>query len=185
VTALWLASPARRLLLAGIVALVAACASPPADTGGGAGGLWQGRFSLVLTEPGVERRQEQVQGRFELRARGERRALTVYSPFGQTVAQLEDRPGHARLTTSEGAVFEADSAERLLEQTLGWRLPVHELPAWLENRAPEPRFADSDWRVRAVRRFDDGRPRILEASWPATPRVGARDLQVRIVVDSP
>jgi len=175
---------ARRLLLAGLVALVAACATPTPDIGAPTG-LWLGRFSMVLTEPGVERRQEQVQGRFELRSHGERRSLTVFSPFGQTLAQLDDRPGHARLTTSDGTVLEADTAEGLLERALGWRLPVHELPAWLEARAGEPQLAGSDWRVRVARRFDDGRPRILEADWPATPRVGSRELQVRIVVDSP
>jgi len=176
---------ARRLVLAGIAALLAACASAPQDVGDDEAGVWLGRFSLVLTEPGVERRQEQVQGRFELHAQGARRSLTVFSPFGQTVARLEERPGHARLTTSEGEVFEADTSERLLEQALGWRLPIHELPAWLESRAGDPEVADSEWRLRVTRRFDDGRPRILEASWPATPRVGARELQVRIVVDSP
>lgn len=178
------ASSTRRLLLAGLVALAAACASP-APGPGAPTGLWMGRFSMVLTEPGVERKQEQVQGRFELRSHGERRSLAVFSPFGQTIAQLEDRPGHARLTTSDGTVLEAVTAEELLERALGWRLPVHELPAWLEARAGEPRIADSDWRVHVARRFDDGRPRILEADWPATPRVGSRELQVRIVVDSP
>lgn len=176
-------SRVRRLLLAGLAALVAACASPAPDTDARTG-IWLGRFSMLLTEPGVERRQEQVQGRFELRAHGERRALTVFSPFGQTMAQLEDRPGHARLTTSDGTVIEDDSAEALLERALGWRLPVGELPAWLEARAGEPQLAGSDWRVRVARRFDDGRPRVLEADWPATPRVGSRELQVRIVVDS-
>lgn len=174
-----------RSALAALVALVAACASPPPAPADGATEHWLGRFSLMLTEPGVERQQEKVQGRFELRARGERRALTVFSPFGQTMAQLEDRPGHARLTTSDGKTLEADSAERLLEQALGWRLPVHELPAWLGARAAEPQAPGSDWRVRVASRFDDGRPRILEAEWPATPRVGARELQVRIVVEIP
>ncbi len=175
----------RRIALAGLVALVAACASPPPAAIDGTTGHWLGRFSLVLTEPGVERQQEQAQGRFELRAHGERRALTVFSPFGQTLAQLEDRPGHARLTLSDGKTLEADSAENLLEQALGWRLPVHELPAWLDARAAEPQAPGSDWRVRVASRFEDDRPRILEAEWPATPRIGVRELRVRIVVDSP
>lgn len=173
------------MVLAGLVGLFAACASPPPEATDGATGQWLGRFSLVLTEPGVERQQEKAQGRFELRAHGERRALTIFSPFGQTLAQLEDRPGQARLTTSDGKMLEADTAENLLERALGWRLPVHELPAWLGARGAEPSSGDSNWRVRVTSRFDDGRPRILEAEWPATPRVGTRELQVRIVVDSP
>lgn len=175
----------RRIALVGLAALVAACASPSSPTIGAASDQWLGRFSLVVTEPGVERQQEKVQGRFELRAHGERRALTVYSPFGQTMAELEDRPGYARLTTSDGKVLEADSAGNLLEQALGWRLPVHELPAWLGARATEPQTPGSDWRIRVASEFQDGRPRILEAEWPATPRVGAREIQVRIVVDNP
>src|SRR5690606_41662553 len=117
---------ARRLLLAGLVALVAAGAPPSPDVGAPTG-LWLGRFSMVLTEPGVERRQEQVQGRFELRSHGERRSLTVFSPFGQTLAQLDDRPGHARLTTSDGTVLEADTAEGRRAPTIGWLPPVREL----------------------------------------------------------
>lgn len=175
----------RRIALAGLAALVAACASPPPVPAPAAIDHWQGRFSLVLTEPGVERQQEKVQGRFDLRAHGERRSLVVFSPFGQTLAELEDRPGGARLTTSDGDVLEAGTAEDLLEQALGWRLPVGELPNWLGTRATEPVVADSDWRVEVTRRFEDGRPRIIDARWPATPRVGSRELQVRIVVDSP
>jgi len=175
----------RRLVLAGLAVLAAACASPPPEPVDAVAGQWLGRFSLVLTEPGVERQQEKAQGRFELRAHGERRALEVFSPFGQTLAQLEDRPGRARLTTSDGAVLESDTAENLLERALGWRLPIGELPAWLGARGTDPQAPGSDWRVRVTRRFDDGRPRILEADWPATPRVGTRELRVRIVVDGP
>lgn len=175
----------RRIALAGLVALAAGCASPAPVPTDAATEHWLGRFALVLTEPGIERQQEKAQGRFELRASGERRALTVFSPFGQTLAQLEERPGHAKLTTSDGTMREAGSAEDLLEQALGWRLPVHELPAWLGARAVEPQAPGSDWRVRVASRFEDGRPRVLEAEWPAAPRVGTRELQVRIVVDTP
>lgn len=166
------------------LSLAAGCASPPSAGPDAGPGHWTGRFALVLTEPGIEQRQEEAQGRFALDVHGTHSRLEVFSPFGQTLAQLDDQPGQARLATSDGRILEAASPDVLLEQTLGWHLPVAALPAWLEAREGQAPAARPGWQVRIVRRFDDGRPRILEAQWPEPPRPGERELRVRIVVDA-
>ncbi|WP_261396087.1 lipoprotein insertase outer membrane protein LolB [Halomonas sp. DP8Y7-1] len=58
--------------------------------------------------------------------------LLVTGPMGAGRSTLEGRDGRVSLTTSEGR-FEADSPEALMEQRLGWSLPVSSLTDWVRG----------------------------------------------------
>ena len=159
-------------------ALLAACVSlpppppPPASPEGPR--EWAGRFSVRVESSGPEGRQDAAAGRFLLQsepARGGRAlSLELTSPFGQTIAEGRRAPdGRATLALSDGRRLQADSLDGVLEQALGWPLPVERLPDWLDDRfervlerAPDGRPSvaqDSGWRIeREPRRWTLARP---------------------------
>lgn len=185
----WLASAAA----AGALVL-AGCATPLAPPPGGpaaAPNLWSGRFAVTVTEAGPDAREERSSGRFSLRADGALTQLELVSPFGQTLAQVSLEDGRATLLDAEGRRYEAVSAEALTEQVFGWRVPIGNLPGWLEGRIAEPTERDAQgivagrehgWSVRIDAR-EDGRPRRLTLDWPAGASAGERRLALRLVID--
>lgn len=185
------AALATALLLA-----LAGCAAPGAPPGipaeNGPPNFWAGRFAATVTEAGNDARQERSSGRFTLRVDGPRTELELSSPLGQTIAQLQLDGERATLVAADGKTWEAPSAEALTEQVFGWRVPLANLPDWLEGRVAEPIERDGarvvagrehGWSVR-IEASDAGRPRRLALDWPAVARPGERRLSLRLVVDS-
>jgi outer membrane lipoprotein LolB len=135
---------------------------------------WNGRFSVVVEAALPGGNQDTIVGRFALAARGAPGAraldLELVSPFGQTVATGRREPdGSAMLTLSDGRTLRAPSLDALLQQALGWPLPIERLPDWLDDRFEtvvtrdaEGRVAtaeDSGWRIeREPRRWTLRRP---------------------------
>ncbi|WP_136249171.1 lipoprotein insertase outer membrane protein LolB [Halomonas borealis] len=58
--------------------------------------------------------------------------LLLSGPFGSGRSVLEGREGRVSLTTGEGR-FEAESPEALMQQRLGWSLPVAALSDWVRG----------------------------------------------------
>jgi len=172
----------RRTALAPAVALtlaLAGCASAPPVPSATAASLdapreWNGRFSVRLESDGPEGRQEAATGRFSLLSRptpaGRALEVDLSSPLGQILAQGRRQPdGRSSLELSDGRRFEAGSLNGVLEQALGWPLPIERLPDWLDDRfqAVLERDAagravlarDSGWRIeREPRRWTLTRP---------------------------
>lgn len=144
---------------------------------------WSGRFSLSVTEPGTDERTETTQGRFTIhRSSDDALEVEFGSPFGQTLGRMTIAAnGVAALTLSDGRRFDGASADTLVAELLGWQIPVGRLVGWLDGRDSGGPDA---WRVDVERRFDDGRPRLLRALWPARQRVDERRLGLRVFVDS-
>lgn len=71
--------------------------------------------------------------------------LLLEAPFGQGVFQLESITGSAtpyRLNLPDGAIITGVSAEQLLEDLLGWSIPVSGLEYWIRGLAqPELEFS--------------------------------------------
>lgn len=84
--------------------------------------------------------------------------MLISGPFGSGRNLLEGRDGRVSLTTGEGR-FEANTPEALMEQQLGWSLPISALDHWVRGLpAPGERHA--------LERDDDGFPQRLEqAGW--------------------
>lgn len=181
------------MALIGGAATLAGCVAPSVQApGDGQVSEWQGRFSITLTDPvdrnnnALEPQEERAQGRFKLVRGDESLDLKLFSPFGQTLASAVSTPAGAVLTTSDGKVFRASDPDALIERALGWKIPVSELPGWLDGsgltEADEP-AEKSDWSVRAEKRFASGQPRRLSARWPAVQRFNERRIKLFLVVD--
>ncbi|MCL4774884.1 MAG: outer membrane lipoprotein LolB [Burkholderiaceae bacterium] len=182
--------------LAGAAVLaLAGCATPgaPGAASGAAGppNFWAGRFAATVTEAGHDARQDRSSGHFALRIDGARTELELSSPLGQAIAQLQIDGERATLVAADGKTWEAPSAETLTEQVFGWRVPLADLPAWLEGRIAEPTEHDGarviagrehGWSVR-IEAGEAGQPRRLALDWPAETRAGERRLSLRLVID--
>lgn len=59
--------------------------------------------------------------------------IMLFSPLGQTVAQIERGAEGVRLITSEQKTYYASSVENLTEDVLGWRLPLSGLQFWVQG----------------------------------------------------
>ena len=100
---------------------------------------WAGRFSVSSQSNGVDTRQDAAVGRFLLTSvpgsGGRTLDLTLQSPFGQTLANARRLPdGTASLVMANGRTLTAGSLDALLEQAIGWPLPVERLTDWLDYR---------------------------------------------------
>jgi len=102
--------------------------------------------------------------------------MLLEAPFGQGVMRVDTvGPGLYRLRLPDGRLFEGDSVEALLEQVIGWTLPIGGLDYWVRG-LPAPGTASShrlnaDGRAREIRQdgwdilyldyFEDMDPPIL------------------------
>lgn len=91
---------------------------------------------------GLRTPQESTSANLDWRQTPYHYRLLVTGPMGAGRSTLEGRDGRVSLTTSEGR-FEADSPEALMEQRLGWSLPVSSLTDWVRGLPAD----DSDFEI--------------------------------------
>lgn len=196
--------PCRAALLA-LPILLAACAGvPPAAPtlpDSGVTRAYQqsvdinGRMSVRYQ---INGRDEALHGSFEWRQRPDNTQLTLLSPLGQTLAQINVTPAGATLTQAGQPPLSAADADALASQALGWPLPVAGLRDWLQGMvtvpggkrvALAPRDDGGDivsadgWRLRFPA-WEDGtpaRPRRIDLA-RSTEQAG--DVALRLVIDS-
>ncbi len=127
--------------------------------------VWRGRFSLIVEET---QQKTHESGRFDYSLISkDSQILDLKSPIGTTVARIQ--------TTSEGATLQvvgrdkvaADSIETLMQETLGFSVPITGLAYWLEG-TPDPRSAYNE----------DSPDAFSQMGWHIT--VAARDNQNRV-----
>jgi len=82
--------------------------------------------------------------------------ILLEAPFGQGVFRIDsNQPGEYRLLLPDGQSFENTTAEALLEDAVGWSLPISGLDFWIRG-LPHPQTAyshrlDSSGRARSIR----------------------------------
>lgn len=82
----------------------------------------------------------------------------VHAPVTGKTWELRGEEGHAELSGLRAEVLHGDSAETLLQEALGWRVPVAQLVDWVRALRASP-AAQISFR-------DDGLPQeIREAGW--------------------
>ncbi len=170
--------------------VVTGCTTVPQDVPPQITGLWKGRFSMTVLGPDGKDTEEQsnedrAQGRFELRKQAEKMDLRIFSPFGQTMAQAVATKELATLKTSEGKTFTASSANELLLNALGWRIPVESFPDWLSGQGlpdDDSTVQTDGWNVRVEKRLSSGKPRIIAASWPVNAKRNEVSLKLILVI---
>ena len=90
------------------------------------------------------------------RQRDGRFMVLLEAPFGQGVFRIDaNEPGVYRLLLPDGQSFENTTAEALLEDAVGWSLPISGLDFWIRG-LPHPQSAyshrlDSSGRARSIR----------------------------------
>lgn len=152
---------ARRWMLAGAVALLAACATPPKPVAAPGEQAWSGRMALTVEGQA----SQSFSAGFELKGTPEAGELTLTNPLGGTVAVLAWSPGNATLR-SNGSTRQFDSLEALAQEATGAPLPVASLFDWLAGKpTPVPGWEPdvtqvADGRLRA-RRVDPPPPADL------------------------
>lgn len=118
---------------------LAACASvTPSRSFDAAAGArpeeFRGRFAANYVRYG---RDEGVQGSFHWREQGDNVRVDLISPLGQTLAVVTATPSGATLDLPNEPPRNAPEVDTLLEQNLGFALPVAGLRDWLHAR-PAP-----------------------------------------------
>lgn len=130
------------------LAVLAGCATPgttttPQSTERSTG-QWQEQLNEVeefsswslIGKVGLRTPEDSTSANLDWRQTPYQYRLLVTGPMGAGRSTLEGRAGRVSLTTSEGR-FEADSPEALMEQELGWSLPVSSLSDWVRGLPAE------------------------------------------------
>ncbi len=135
-------SRSTRLLLAGIALLtLAGCATQtPVDDGGRQAGQWERQQTDVAAfdtwtlvgKAGLRTPQENTSANLDWNQHPHYFRMLISGPFGGGRSVLEGREGRFSLTTSDGR-FEAETPEALMEEQLGWSLPVRAMPDWVRG----------------------------------------------------
>ncbi len=111
-----------RILLLLFILLLTGCASTPTVSQGTK--TMQGIFGVV----GLDDSQS---GHFTWIQNGNDFTLELYGPLGLGATELVGENGEYTLKTSDGKTYAADSPEDLLDDVLGWSMPVSGFPYWL------------------------------------------------------
>ncbi len=123
--------PRRALLFAALpVALwLAGCAQPqrmPSDLA--APDRWSGRMAVQLHDDNAQ--DQSFSASFELQGSERQGQLTLLSPFGAVLAELQWSPQGAQLRQG-GQLRQSPSLDTLVQDTVGTPLPLGALFAWL------------------------------------------------------
>lgn len=197
-------SLSRFVLAAGLAAALAGCATtanvpltnPTAQVGAYRDTIdLNGRLAANYQKEG---QPHSINGNFTWVQRPGRIDVSLFSPLGQTVAEITVTPGAATLKQSGREPRVESDIDTLTARSLGWTLPVSGLRDWLQGYAVDAggkRFAASPthdsvvtndgWRLRFVE-WQNGpggapMPRRIDAE-RSTTAVGDA-LTIRIVID--
>lgn len=121
--------------------------------------------------------------------------IHLLSPFGQIVAQIQRNQDVVLLTTSEQKIYRAADVENLIEQVLGWRLPVLGLQYWVRGvSSPTTKSEmdlDIDGRVIAIRQdgweilYSSYFPsQLIQAARPRALVLNHSDIKIKLVIDN-
>lgn len=172
----------RRLALLCVAAplWLAACASITPSRSFDAGETarseqYTGRFAANYTRYG---RNEGVQGSFRWEEQGRNVRLDLVSPLGQTLAVVTSTPSGATLDLPNEQPRNAPEVDSLMEQALGFSLPVSGMRDWMHGRAATGAPAQ-------ITRDDKGRPDTLRQNGWTVRYVAWQDTSEGVATTSP
>lgn len=128
-----------------------------------------GRFSAQFEQNG---RPQSWSGAFNWAQSPQSTLVTLLSPLGQTVATIVVTPSGATLTQTDKEPRSATNVDALVQDTLGWPLPISNLRNWMQARATNrqgqlvvatPQMTDTidtgdGWRLRYLSWQDESEP---------------------------
>ncbi|CAM3575144.1 MULTISPECIES: lipoprotein insertase outer membrane protein LolB [Halomonas] len=137
-----LSLPSSRLWLTGMaLLLLAGCASQgPIDESGRQSGQWERQQADVeafdtwtlVGKAGLRTPEENISANLDWNQHPHYFRMLISGPFGGGRNVLEGREGRFSLSNSDGR-FEAETPEALMEEQLGWALPVSAMPDWVRG----------------------------------------------------
>lgn len=109
--------------------------------------------------------------------------FALYSPLGAQVADIRSGQDGVTLTTNDRKTYTAQDAETLLQQTMGWTLPLTGLTDWVLGRPTQGAHETIEWDAqgRLTRLRQDG----WEIEYPSYQAVEGTDLPGKILLRSP
>ena len=155
----------RLLLLAALLLALTGCSRPPGPTeleqNRDLWRAWQQQAAAVDSwnlhaRAAITREAEAYQVGIRWRRDNEESMLLLEAPFGQGVFRIESSAagGWHRLRLPDGQEFVDETPEALLEQVIGWSLPISGLEFWIRG-LPHPdsaygHKADASGRARSI-----------------------------------
>ena len=144
----------------------------------------EGRFSFRYED-------RNYYGRLDWQHAGESDSLLLSSSFGQGMAEMTVDGKGARLVLGNGEIHEADRAETLTRQLLGYPLSLKQLAGWVAGRFEQggaDADADSLGRLRRLRHeswvveyvYENGDVHVLPARIIAVHAEGNAELRLKI-----
>lgn len=113
--------------------------------------------------------------------------ILLLAPFGQTVARIYSDARRATLD-SGGKHYQADNVEALMQQVLGWHLPLKGLHHWVlgmpSDQSPADIRRDENGRISQLNQ-DDWQVRYLRYAerLPSRLQLSHEDMQVQLLID--
>ncbi|MDA0977243.1 MAG: lipoprotein insertase outer membrane protein LolB [Proteobacteria bacterium] len=152
------------LLLLGLIALLSGCATPGVQNSARLEWQMKGKLSLRTASEsrilGIEWRQWAVGS-----------DIRLMGPLGVTVAEIQADAGGFTVKTSEGIARFTEEDALALPEVGEIRLPWRSLSSWVRGLSADGRVIGSlglvrgDWRVRVLKKGDDG-PRLVHIEHP-------------------
>lgn len=148
-----------------------------------------GRFALSVD--GSDGKKDAVQGGFQWVENSQQLQLDLNNPMGTVLARVIVTEQGATLQYPNGEMNYADSPDQLVEQLLGYMIPVEGMRSWLrgqtgsrpvtelqQTEGQPSYFQQDDWRV-TLKRYDQQGPQLLQMH-----RTQAQQaISVRVVID--
>lgn len=87
----------------------------------------------ILGRIAVQDNDRSFSGSFRWRHSEKSDEILLFTPLGQAIAEIAKDADGVRMITAKLEAFYAESAERLTEEILGWRLPLSGLQYWIQG----------------------------------------------------
>lgn len=116
---------------------------------------YHGRFAVQYVDQNGQPRN--AYGNFDWRENGDTVTLQLLNPFGQTLAIVTSSPAAATLELPNRQPLTADNVSTLMQNALGFALPVEGLRYWLQpsvaptSHAQTEKDAGQDSRLKQIR----------------------------------
>jgi outer membrane lipoprotein LolB len=136
---------------------------------------YHGRFAVRYVDQNGQPRN--AYGNFDWREQGDTVTLQLLNPFGQTLAVITSSPSAATLELPNRQPVTAENVTTLMQNTLGFALPVEGLRYWLRpSPAPTSQattIADPQFETR-LKEIDQDGWTIQYLAYAAAPDVGVK-----------
>ena len=116
----------------------------------------QGRMVVIVDDDGWSATLHWVQdqGNYTMR---------FIAPLGQGTYQLHGDGRLVSFLTAENELYQADNPERLMQENMGWSVPVHGLKYWIKG-IPEPGVTSENMLIDEEGRMTD----LQQSGWHIT-----------------